>query len=82
MKKILGLFVAFCRLFGFNNAKNKNVNMFVVTEKLVPWIVLKCYEKDNYLITDKQAKNLAYIILKQAEKMNAIDIIPRVYLGV
>jgi len=82
MKKILDLFMDFCGLFGFNKAKNKNVSMFVVTEKLVPWIVLKCYEKENYLITDKQAKNLAYIILKQAKKMNAIDIIPKVYLGV
>ena len=82
MKKLLGLFTAFWGLFGFRKVKTRNINMFVVTEKLVPWIVLKCYEKENYLITDKQAKNLAYIILKQAEKMNAIDIIPKVYLGV
>lgn len=45
----------------------------VVLETLRPFIIKKCLEIDNYLITDKQALNLANIIIKQADSLNALE---------
>ncbi len=55
--------------------KNQNNNkiIFVITEKLKPWIVINCLEKENYIITDKQAENIAKIIIKQAINLNVFD---------
>jgi len=81
MKKILGLLGWFCALFSSKKKNNKDVNPFVITERLAPWVVLKYYEKENYLITHHQAKNLARIILNQAISMGAIKYIPNLCYG-
>lgn len=46
---------------------------FVIIEKLKPWIVINCLERDNYIITDNQAEKLAKIILKQAISLNVLE---------
>lgn len=56
-------------------AKNKDEEKiyFVIIERLKPWIVLNCLEKENYIITDNQAENLAATIIKQAVSMRVMD---------
>lgn len=55
----------------------KNINdrkvIFVITERLKPWIVLSCLEKDNYIITDNKAEEIAVTIIKQAISLNALE---------
>lgn len=48
-------------------------NYYVMVEKLKPWIVINCLERDNYIITDNQAEKLAKIIIKQAISLNAFN---------
>lgn len=47
--------------------------LFVITEKLKPWIVIQCLKKENYIITDNQAENIALIIIKKAKTLNILD---------
>ena len=54
------------------SASDKKV-LFIITERLKPWIVLNCLEKDNYIITDKQAEEIAFIILKQAISLDVLS---------
>ena len=61
------------------NAKNNNKatvykkEIIFIIERLKPWIVLKCLEKENYIITDSQAKNIAKTIVNQAISLNILD---------
>lgn len=56
-------------------AKNKKEErtFYVIIERLKPWIVLNCLERENYIITDKQAENIAVTILNQAAGMNVLN---------
>ena len=56
-------------------SKNKsNENMyFIIIERLKPWIVINCLKKENYLITDNMAEEIAIIIVKQAVSLNVLD---------
>ena len=54
------------------SASDKKV-LFIITERLKPWIVLNCLEKENYIITDKQAEEIAFIILKQAISLDVLS---------
>lgn len=66
-------------IFKRRNETNNDKIIFVITEKLKPWIVISCLKKENYLITDKQAENIAKIIIKQAIKLNILnDIIKKI----
>ena len=56
-------------------SKNKsNESMyFIIIERLKPWIVINCLKKENYLITDNIAEEIAIIIVKQAMSLNVLD---------
>lgn len=54
--------------------KNKDENIYyVMIEKLKPWIVINCLEKENYIITENTAETLAITIIKQAIRLNILD---------
>ena len=60
----------------FNRRKSKKSTkqiQFIMTERLIPWIVIKCLEKENYLITEKQAHSIATIIIKQSIKLKVFN---------
>ena len=59
-------------LFKNNRLKDEKRVLYIITERLKPWIVLNCLEKENYIITDKQAKNLAITIINQAISLNVL----------
>ena len=60
-------------LFKKRVSKNDERVLYVITEKLKPWIVLNCLEKENYIITDRQAEEIAVIILKQAISLDVLS---------
>lgn len=60
-------------LFKKRVSKNDEKVLYVITEKLKPWIVLNCLEKENYIITDRQAEEIAVIILKQAISLDVLS---------
>ena len=47
--------------------------LYVITEKLKPWIVIQCLKKENYIITDNQAETIALIIINKAKTLNILD---------
>ncbi len=55
------------------NCKQNDKIIFVITEKLKPWIVINCLEKENYIITEKQAETLAKVIINQAINLNVLE---------
>ncbi len=59
-------------LFKNNRLKDEKRVLYIITERLKPWIVLNCLEKENYIITDKQAENLAITIINQAISLNVL----------
>lgn len=61
--------------FRHRNLRNKsNKKMyFIIIERLKPWIVINCLKKENYLITDNIAEEIAIIIVKQAMSLNVLD---------
>lgn len=60
-------------LFKKRVSKNDERVLYVITEKLKPWIVLNCLEKENYIITDRQAEEIAVIIVKQAISLDVLS---------
>lgn len=60
-------------LFKKRVSKNDERVLYVITEKLKPWIVLNCLEKENYIITDRRAEEIAVIILKQAISLDVLS---------
>ena len=60
-------------LFKKRVSKNDEKVLYVITEKLKPWIVLNCLEKENYIITDRQAEEIAVIIVKQAISLDVLS---------
>ena len=59
-------------LFKNNRLKDEKRVLYIITERLKPWIILNCLEKENYIITDKQAENLAITIINQAISLNVL----------
>lgn len=54
------------------NKSNDN-RYFIIIERLKPWIVINCLKKENYLITDNIAEEIAITIVKQAMSLNVLD---------
>ena len=54
------------------NKSNEN-RYFIIIERLKPWIVINCLKKENYLITDNTAEEIAIIVVKQAMSLNVLD---------
>ena len=62
----------------FKKKENYVVNSKIIVllkKQIKPIITITCLEKENYIITDKQADELANIIIRQAKQLNAIDIV-------
>lgn len=53
--------------------KYANTIILFVVDKLKPWVVFNCLQRENYIITDKQAEELSLIIIKQAISFNIFD---------
>lgn len=49
-----------------------NEKCYYIIKKLKKWVTIKNLEKENYIITDKQAEQLAYIIIQQAESLKVL----------
>lgn len=49
--------------------------IYLIINKIKPIIIVNCLKKENYLITDKQAEDIALILIKQAYKLKVLNII-------